>query len=44
VGLMPESFSLICSSRDRTGTAEDFRSLVLKAVKSARGEVDEGRP
>jgi glucose-6-phosphate 1-dehydrogenase len=41
-GLMPESFSLICSSRDRTGTAEDFRSLVLKAVKSAGGEVDDG--
>ncbi|MDT7663526.1 MAG: hypothetical protein QOD04_3082 [Pseudonocardiales bacterium] len=38
---MPESFSLICSSRDRTGTAEDLRSL---AVKSACGEVDEGRP
>ena len=41
LGLMPERFRVICSSRDVTGAAEDCRTLVREAVRAFRGEVDD---
>jgi glucose-6-phosphate 1-dehydrogenase len=43
LGLMPEHFRIICSSRDVFGTAEECRSLVRDAVRAFRGEVDDAR-